>query len=83
MREVGGIRCDMVLAVLSDYLDGDLDAATRERVEAHVAGCPECERFGAGFGAMVRSLARKDEGLDEARVQKLAAVLRHEGESKA
>ena len=29
---------------LSDYLDGDLHAAERERVERHVHWCPECRR---------------------------------------
>ncbi len=27
---------------LSEYLDGDLDAAERARLEAHLAGCEEC-----------------------------------------
>jgi len=29
---------------LSDYLDGDLHDAERERVERHVHWCPECRR---------------------------------------
>jgi hypothetical protein len=28
--------------LLSSYLDGELDAITRRRLEAHLAGCPEC-----------------------------------------
>jgi anti-sigma factor RsiW len=29
---------------LSDYLDGNLDRAGRERVEDHVGLCPQCRR---------------------------------------
>lgn len=58
-REVAGIRCTEVLAVLSDYLDGELDAATRARVEAHVGGCDWCEHFGGQFAATVGALKRR------------------------
>lgn len=54
----GGLRCSEVLAHLSDYLDGDLDRDERERVESHLLGCPNCERFGDNFGSMVVSLRR-------------------------
>ncbi len=77
MREVGGIRCDAVLASLSDYVDGDLDVATRERIATHLAGCPECERFGAGFAAMVSALGQDPPpDLSPERVAALAALLR-------
>lgn len=61
-QEVAGIRCTEVLAVLSDYLDGDLDPVTRARVEAHVAGCDGCDRFGGPFAAVVGALRRRLEG---------------------
>lgn len=56
MREVGGIRCDAVLAVLSDYIDGQLSPEKVAAIETHLRGCPECERFGNGFGHMVIAL---------------------------
>ncbi len=55
-RLIGGVRCSEVLAHLSDYVDADLDAATTERVENHLLGCPNCEHFGKNFGSMVASL---------------------------
>ncbi len=55
-RDVGGIRCTEVLAVLSDFLDGNLDEPTRSRVNAHLAGCDWCERFGGEFAATVAAL---------------------------
>lgn len=30
---------------LSDYIDGDLDAGERDRVERHVGMCPQCRRL--------------------------------------
>lgn len=35
-------RCRETEALLSPYLDGELDADARRRVEAHVAGCDAC-----------------------------------------
>lgn len=59
-REVAGIRCAEVLERLSDYVDGDLDGAERARIDAHLAGCDWCERFG---GAFVATLGRVRGGL--------------------
>lgn len=56
---VGGLLCSEVLAVLSDYIDGQLDEQTRGKVEAHVAICSVCERFGGSVGASVAALRRQ------------------------
>jgi anti-sigma factor (TIGR02949 family) len=68
MREVGGLRCDEVLARLSAYVDGELDGPDRAQVRTHLAGCPECARFGAGFEGVLVALRESpkdafDEGL--------------------
>lgn len=52
-REIAGIRCTEVLALLSDYVDGELDPPRRAQVEAHVAACSWCEAFGGAFGATI------------------------------
>jgi anti-sigma factor RsiW len=54
-RLVAGLRCREVLEVLSDYLDGDLTDEQVARVQAHLAGCDWCERFGGRFSAVVRA----------------------------
>lgn len=61
-REVGGIRCMEVLVHLSSYLDGDLEPPVRARVDAHLAGCDWCERFGGRVGGMVAALRLAREG---------------------
>lgn len=55
-REVGGLRCTDVLEHLPDYLDGTLPADRVARVEAHLAGCDWCERFGGDYADVVRAL---------------------------
>lgn len=54
-REVAGMRCQEVLEHLSDFLDGDLTPDEVARVVGHLAGCDNCERFGAEIAAMVRA----------------------------
>ena len=36
------IRCEDVLRELSNYLDGDVDPALRQELEAHLRGCKRC-----------------------------------------
>lgn len=36
------LDCAAVLAAISAYLDGELDAAGCDRIDAHCAGCPDC-----------------------------------------
>jgi len=48
-------------AHLSEYLDGELEADERARVEQHVHWCPEC-------GRVLKSLRRTVEGLMGLRV---------------
>jgi len=36
------MRCDHVIELFTRYRDGDLDAPTRQQVEAHLAACARC-----------------------------------------
>ncbi len=38
-------NCREVFALLSEYLDGELDAATYDEIERHLSGCPPCIEF--------------------------------------
>lgn len=57
-REVAGIRCTEVLALLDDYVDGQLDPPTRATVDGHLAGCDWCERFGGQYAHLVASVRK-------------------------
>jgi anti-sigma factor RsiW len=43
------MRCEQIREQLVAYLDGELDAAEREEVDIHLAGCPACRREMVGF----------------------------------
>lgn len=79
-REVAGLTCSEVMQALSDVVDGDVPAALGARIEAHVAGCRQCEQFGAGFLALLAGMRRQlaaPEALDDdvvARVRRVIAT---------
>jgi anti-sigma factor RsiW len=55
-REVGGLRCGEALALLSEWVDGEIGEGQLARLRAHVGGCEVCASFGAQFSAAVASL---------------------------
>lgn len=58
-REVAGLTCSQVMAALSDYADGEAPPDLKAQVDAHVAGCGRCARFGAAFAALLAALRRQ------------------------
>jgi anti-sigma factor RsiW len=52
-RLVAGMRCRDVLALLGEYVDGELATETRNRVDAHVRECDQCEKFGGEYRDLV------------------------------
>lgn len=58
-REVAGLTCSQVLASLSAYADGDVPAALAARIDAHVAECQACARFGRGFSGLLAGMRRQ------------------------
>lgn len=58
-REVAGIRCTEVLDDLSDYFDGELESDRVASIQAHLAGCDWCERFGGDFSEAITTLRRQ------------------------
>jgi anti-sigma factor RsiW len=37
------LNCENVIHELSDFIDGDLDAAMKREIESHLQGCKECQ----------------------------------------
>lgn len=79
-RTVAGLRCGEVLEMLSDFIDGELDAPKRSRVEEHLRGCDWCERFGQRFTGIVTSLRRelRDSKMDGEVTARLRQLLERE-----
>ena len=61
-QTIAGLRCREVLALLSDYLDELLAPSRLQAVQAHLAACPVCARFGADVAAILQALAPANEG---------------------
>jgi anti-sigma factor RsiW len=77
-RQIAGITCGEVLAVLSEFLDGELSPARRQQVEAHLRGCDWCEKFGGRFTEVItalRSELREPEALNADVAARLRARL--------
>ncbi|HEY2319014.1 MAG TPA: zf-HC2 domain-containing protein [Solirubrobacteraceae bacterium] len=59
---------------MSEYVDGELVAGDRARMERHVRECPECDRVLTGLRALVRRLGglpAPEGGVDAVRVAAL------------
>ncbi len=55
-RVVAGLSCREVLADLTPLLDGELPADRVAALQAHVAGCDTCARFGGRFAQAIALL---------------------------
>ena len=53
-----GLPCVEVVELVSEYLDGKLDAKTRRRVEEHLTLCPHCQVYVEQVRGTVRALRR-------------------------
>jgi anti-sigma factor RsiW len=59
---VAGVRCRDVLADLSGFVDGELPIGRIAELQAHLAACDRCTRFG---GDVTRLLHALRDGLRE------------------
>jgi anti-sigma factor RsiW len=64
---------------LSDYLDGDLRARERERVDAHLHWCPECHRVLATLRRTVTALTELRATPVDSIAERIIARLGQEG----
>lgn len=72
-RQVGGLWCHQVLELLDGFIEGTLEAGELSAVQAHVAGCDSCARFGAAYARLVDVLRRDttEEVPDDAVLERL------------
>ena len=57
-RRRRAIVCRQAVALMTDYLEGALDAADRKRLEAHLAACPHCSEYLAQLQVTIDVLGR-------------------------
>ena len=63
--------CRDAVALMTAYLDGELDGRDRARLEAHLADCPHCSEYLAQLRVTIESLGHveidqlSDEALDD------------------
>ena len=75
-RQVGGLWCHEVLECLDAFVAGTLSPEMLPAVEAHVADCIECARFGAAYTRLVHALRKgPEEALGEARLLRLGKAM--------
>jgi anti-sigma factor RsiW len=46
--------CQEVVELITDYLEGAMDAELRSAFDAHLAGCPHCTHYLEQIEAMIR-----------------------------
>lgn len=52
-RRRRALVCRQAVSLMTDYLDGALDRRDRDRLEAHLAGCPHCSECLAQIRASI------------------------------
>lgn len=57
--------CRQVVELLTDYLEGALAAADRQRLEAHLADCPHCTEYLRQLKLTIEAAGRVSHDLDE------------------
>jgi hypothetical protein len=54
MVDKGGIRCEQVWIEVSNYVEGDVDAALRTTMEEHFRTCPKCKSVLEGMQNVIQ-----------------------------
>ncbi len=56
MMTFGGLTCQELVELVTDYLEGTLPAADRARFEEHLAQCPNCSTYLEQMRQTIRTL---------------------------
>ena len=62
---VDEMLCKELIVVVTEYLEGTIDEAERERVEVHMGECEWCERYIEQTRELIGTLGRLDEGVGD------------------
>ena len=71
------MNCQTLVELVTDYLEGALPEADRERLEAHLAVCEGCTRYLAQIRTTIRLTGRlREEDLEPLARERLLEVYR-------
>jgi anti-sigma factor RsiW len=77
VTSVADLSCQELVELVTDYLEGALPGAERERFEAHLEECPDCGEYVAQMRATIVAVAVGQRELgDEPEVAGLLRVFR-------
>lgn len=69
------LRCEEVARVLQSHVDGELDAATAEKVSTHLDACLRCGMAASTYRDLKARLARLSEPVEVDAVERLRAFV--------
>jgi anti-sigma factor RsiW len=76
-RRYRALVCRDAVALMTAYLDGQLDSRDRERLETHLADCPHCSEYLAQLRVTITALGEVDvDELSDAAVDDLVQLYR-------
>jgi anti-sigma factor RsiW len=58
VRRIEPLVCQELVELVTDYLEGRLPAADRERFDAHIAGCDACTNYLEQMRMTLQALGR-------------------------
>ena len=76
-RRRSALVCRDAVALMTAYLDDQLDSRDRERLETHLADCPHCSEYLAQLRVTITALGEVDvDELSDAAVDDLVQLYR-------
>ncbi len=80
---VAGLTCQELVELVTDYLEGALDDATRTRFDEHLEACSACRAYLEQMGVVLRAVGRlREDDLEPAATETLLHAFRdwkHDG----
>jgi anti-sigma factor RsiW len=76
-RRRRALVCRQAVELMAAYLDGALADRDRDRLEAHLTGCPHCSEYLAQLRVTIRALGRVEpDDVPEPALDELVALYR-------
>ena len=63
---VDEMQCKELIELVTEYLEGTIAEAERERIEVHMGECEWCDRYVSQTRELIGALGRLDEGAGDA-----------------